>query len=183
MKVYTKSGDKGDTSLVYGKRVSKASAYVEAYGTCDEANSMIGLALSFLPKEEKWAPKQKAIHIIQTKLFHIGAELATPAGKKVGWPIEETDVTFLENEIDKMEETLPALSNFILPGGSPAGASLHSARTIVRRAERCAIAIHQEEPVNPIVIKYLNRLSDYLFVLARFANHQIGTIEPVLHQD
>ncbi|MBK5442853.1 MULTISPECIES: cob(I)yrinic acid a,c-diamide adenosyltransferase [unclassified Peribacillus] len=182
MKVYTKSGDKGETSLVYGKRVSKASVYVEAYGTCDEANSMIGLAFSFAPAEEKWKSLQETIHIIQTKLFHIGAELATPIGKQVGWPIEEEDVHFLEKEIDKMEEHLKALTNFILPGGSPIGASLHSARTIVRRAERNAIAINKEQPVNPIVIKYLNRLSDYLFVLARYVNHQTGTIEPNLHQ-
>ncbi|MDQ0246109.1 cob(I)alamin adenosyltransferase [Bacillus fengqiuensis] len=183
MKVYTKSGDKGETSLVYGKRVSKASVYVEAYGTCDEANSMIGLAFSFLPTGEEWKTLQKTIHIIQTKLFHIGAELATPAGKKVGWPIEEADVHFLEEEIDKMEECLPTLTNFILPGGSPVGASLHTARTIVRRAERCTIEIHQENPVNPIVMKYLNRLSDYLFVLARYVNHKMGTTEPTLHQD
>ncbi|MDQ0220417.1 cob(I)yrinic acid a,c-diamide adenosyltransferase [Peribacillus cavernae] len=183
MKVYTKSGDKGDTSLVYGKRVSKASAQVEAYGTCDEANSMIGLAFSFLPDGEEWEQLQKTIHIIQTKLFHIGAELSTPAGKNVKWPIEEADVSFLEEEIDNMETTLPVLTNFILPGGSPTGASLHSARTIVRRAERCAIALHKKEPVNPIAIKYLNRLSDYLFVLARHVNHRIGTTEPTLHQD
>jgi cob(I)alamin adenosyltransferase len=182
MKVYTKSGDKGETSLVYGKRVSKASAHVEAYGTCDEANSMIGFAFSFLPEGEEWKLLQKTIHIIQTKLFHIGAELSTPTGKKVAWPMKEEDVAFLEEEIDRMEKSLPPLTNFILPGGSPIGASIHCARTIIRRAERCTIALHQVEAVNPIVIKYLNRLSDYLFVLARFVNHRIGTIEPTLHQ-
>jgi cob(I)alamin adenosyltransferase len=183
MKVYTKSGDKGETSLVYGKRVSKASAYVEAYGTCDEANSMIGLACSLLPEGEVWEQLRKSITMIQTKLFHVGAELSTPAGKKVSWPIEEADVSFLEEEIDNMENNLPALTNFILPGGSPVGASFHSARTIVRRAERCAITLHNQESVNPVVIKYLNRLSDYLFILARYVNHQLGTTEPALHQD
>jgi cob(I)alamin adenosyltransferase len=99
----------------------------------------------------------------------------------VGWPIEESDVHFLEKEIDMMEKSLPTLTNFILPGGSQIGASLHCARTIVRRAERCTIDIHRESPVNPIVLKYLNRLSDYLFVLARFVNYHMGSIEPTLH--
>ncbi|CAH0345182.1 cob(I)yrinic acid a,c-diamide adenosyltransferase [Bacillus sp. CECT 9360] len=183
MKVYTKSGDKGETSLVYGTRVSKASLNVEAYGTCDEANSMIGLAFSFLPEGEHWKTLKKTIHIIQTKLFHVGAELSTPAGKKVSWPIKDEDVVFLEEEIDKIEKDLPALTNFILPGGSPIGAALHSSRTIVRRAERCAIALNKEQPVNPVVIKYLNRLSDYLFVLARYVNLQLSTIEPTLHEN
>ncbi|MGX9134376.1 cob(I)yrinic acid a,c-diamide adenosyltransferase [Rummeliibacillus sp. JY-2-4R] len=183
MKVYTKSGDKGETSLVYGKRVSKANDRVEAYGTCDEANSMIGLALSFIPKSNKWEPIIQQLRIIQTKLFHVGAELATPTGKDVGWPILESDVVFLEKEIDKMEESLPSLTNFILPGGCEAGAALHCARTIVRRAERCAVVINLEEKANVTAIKYLNRLSDYLFVAARCVNQQMRKQEPTLHQD
>lgn len=183
LKVYTKTGDKGETSLVYRKRVSKASVRVEAYGTCDEANSMIGLGVSFLPEVSDWDQIKQVSHIIQTNLFHVGAELATPVGKKVGWSIEESDVVFLEQEIDRMEVTLPTLTNFILPGGSQAGATFHSARTIVRRAERCAVAINTEEQVNPTVIKYLNRLSDYLFVAARYINDKLGKVEPTLHRD
>ncbi|WCK52629.1 cob(I)yrinic acid a,c-diamide adenosyltransferase [Aneurinibacillus sp. Ricciae_BoGa-3] len=183
MKVYTKSGDKGETSLVYGIRVSKASERVEAYGTCDEANSMIGLALSFIPKADKWEPFKQQLRIIQTKLFHVGAELATPTGKDVAWPILDSDVVFLEQEIDKMEENLPSLTNFILPGGFEAGAALHTARTIVRRAERCAVAINLGEKANVAAIKYLNRLSDYLFVAARYLNQHMGNPEPTLHQD
>ncbi|RXT04830.1 cob(I)yrinic acid a,c-diamide adenosyltransferase [Ammoniphilus sp. CFH 90114] len=180
MKIYTKSGDKGETSLVYGQRVSKHSARVEAYGTCDEANSMIGLAISFLPKDDQWTELLETFHVVQTKLFHVGAELATPVGKKVGWPIQEEDVTYLEQQIDKMDEELPALTNFVLPGGTQAGAALHAARTIARRAERNAIAISREEEVNPTVVKYLNRLSDFLFVAARFVNQGMGKAEPTL---
>lgn len=183
MKVYTKSGDKGETSLVYGQRVSKASSRVEAYGTCDEANSMIGFGVAVLPEGDQWGHEKRILHIIQTKLFHVGAELATPQGKEVKWPIEESDVALLEQEIDRMEQTLPPLTNFILPGGSQAGAAFHIARTQVRRAERCAVAIKAEENVNPIAIKYLNRLSDYLFVVARYINHTLGKTEPTLHQD
>lgn len=182
MKIYTKSGDKGETSLVSGVRVPKYSPRVEAYGTCDEANSAIGVAMSFLLTLEEWKEFKEALHIIQTKLFHVGAELATPEGKKVGWPLQEEDVTFLEQNIDQMDQELPSLTNFILPGGHPAAASLHLARTVARRAERHAVEIGQHESINPLVIKYLNRLSDYLFVAARYVNHKLGTQEPTLHQ-
>ncbi len=182
MKIYTKSGDKGETSLVYGTRVSKDSPRVEAYGTCDEANSVIGMALSLLPQTDEWAELRQAFHIIQTKLFHIGAELATPEGKKVGWPIQEEDVLFLEQQIDKLDETLPPLTTFVLPGGHPAAASLHVARTVVRRAERSTVRILETEQVNSIALKYLNRLSDYLFVAARYVNKETGNTEPTLHE-
>jgi len=183
MKIYTKSGDKGETSLIYGLRVSKNAERVEAYGTCDEANSFIGLALSYIPKESKWKSFLNTFHIVQTKLFHVGAELATPNGKKVAWPILEEDVAHLEKAIDEWDSTLDPLTNFVLPGGSQAGAALHTARTVVRRAERKAISIRQEEEVSPIVIKYLNRLSDFLFVAARYVNRELGTIEPTLHEE
>jgi cob(I)alamin adenosyltransferase len=183
MKIYTKTGDKGETSLVYGQRVSKQSPRVEAYGTCDEANSMIGLALSLLPTEERWIDFYRIFHIVQTKLFHVGAELATPHGKKVGWPIVDDDVCFLEDQIDHLEVELPPLANFILPGGHPAGSALHVARTIVRRAERSAVAIQKEETINLVVIQYLNRLSDFLFVAARYINHHMGSREATLHQE
>lgn len=181
MKIYTKSGDKGETSLIYGDRVPKNAPRVEAYGTCDEANSFIGLGKSYLDEAGNWKLLKKSLHIVQTKLFHIGAELATPTGKKVSWPITEEDVLFLELEIDRMDAELPPLTNFILPGGHPAAAALHSARTVARRAERCVLSIN--ESVNPITIKYLNRLSDYLFVAARWVNKEAQIKEDVLHKD
>ncbi|MBN6187922.1 cob(I)yrinic acid a,c-diamide adenosyltransferase [Aneurinibacillus sp. BA2021] len=182
MKIYTKSGDKGETSLVYGMRVSKHDPRVDAYGTCDEANSAIGLALSHLQRSDEWNELFSVFHVVQTKLFHIGAELATPAGKEVGWKIEEADVERLEKVIDKWDAELPALKNFVLPGGCPAGAGLHFARTVARRAERKAIAVSEQLDVNPVVIRYLNRLSDFLFVAARYVNQKAGTVEPTLHE-
>lgn len=183
MKIYTKTGDGGDTSLLYGVRVSKTDLRVEAYGTCDEANSMIGLAVSYLPEGSIWDDMRQIIHVVQTKLFHIGAELATPPGKKVNWTIADEDIKYLEEAIDRWEESLPPLTNFVLPGGSPSGASFHVARTISRRAERCTVALKKENEVNPLVMRYLNRLSDFLFVAARYVNEKQGTIEPTLHQD
>lgn len=183
MKIYTKSGDKGETSLVSGQRVSKGSPRVEAYGTSDEANSMIGFVVVNLPQDEQYNELRKLFHIIQTKLFHIGSELATPSGKEVGWPIMNEDVTFLEENIDQLDAALPPLTNFVLPGGCPAGAALHVARTIVRRAERLAVTIRKEEKINPVVVTYLNRLSDFLFVAARYVNHRSGHPEPTLHQE
>jgi len=182
MRIYTRSGDKGTTSLVYGQRVSKADARVEAYGTCDEANSLIGLAISFLNNEDldSKAEIKKVFHQIQTELFHVGAELATPEGKEVLWKLEKHHIENLEKTIDKWDANLQPLTNFVLPGGHPSGAALHSARTIVRRAERCTIAIEGE--VNPLVLSYLNRLSDLLFVAARFVNQELNCIEPTLHK-
>ena len=183
MKIYTKSGDSGDTSLVYGVRVAKTDLRVEAYGTCDEANSMIGLALSQLPSEGQWDDFKKVFHVVQTKLFHVGAELSTPTGERCRLKIAEEDVKYLEDLIDQWDGTLPTLTNFVLPGGSPSGSALHVARTMVRRAERRAVALKAEAEVNPLVIRYLNRLSDFLFIAARFINHQLGMGEPTLHQD
>ncbi|MFS0820091.1 cob(I)yrinic acid a,c-diamide adenosyltransferase [Bacillus sp. 1P02SD] len=182
MKIYTKTGDKGTTSLVYGQRVSKTDLRVEAYGTCDEANSMIGLALSHL-HEFQFESKEELEQVfkkVQTTLFHVGAELATPAGKEVKWKVSEEDITLLEDTIDKWDAENPPLTNFVLPGGSQAGAALHVGRTIVRRAERNAVAIGED--VNPLVNSYLNRLSDFLFVAARYVNHKLGQSEPTLHQ-
>ncbi|WP_077620885.1 cob(I)yrinic acid a,c-diamide adenosyltransferase [Bacillus sinesaloumensis] len=182
MKIYTKTGDKGTTSLVYGQRVSKNDLRVEAYGTCDEANSMIGLGLSHL-HEAVFEGKDEVEQVfkrVQTTLFHVGAELATPAGKEVKWKVSEEDISLLEATIDKWDAGIPPLTNFVLPGGSQAGASFHVARTIVRRAERKAVSIGEQ--VNPLVNSYLNRLSDFLFVAARFVNHRLGQGEPTLHQ-
>lgn len=182
MKIYTKTGDKGTTSLVYGSRVAKNDARVEAYGTCDEANSMVGLAVSHL-KGEFFEEKQglcEVFHEIQTTLFHVGAELATPEGKEVKWKLEIKDIEKLEQWIDHYDSEVPPLKNFILPGGHPAGAALHVARTVVRRGERTAIGIG--ETVSPNALAYLNRLSDFLFVAARFINQRLGSKENVLHE-
>lgn len=183
MKIYTKTGDQGTTSLIYGSRVSKNDIRVEAYGTCDEANSMIGLALSYLDKENFSGKDnlETVYHKIQTTLFHVGAVLATPKGKTVKWTVSDLDVEELEKQIDEWDATLPPLTNFILPGGHAAGAAFHVARTIARRAERCAVSLGDE--VNPNVLAYLNRLSDLLFVTARFVNAKIGVLERTLHEN
>lgn len=182
MKIYTKTGDKGSTSLIYGQRVAKNDLRVEAYGTCDETNSMIGLALSYLQGENLKRKEliEKTYHKIQTNLFHVGAELATPKGKEVKWSLKSSDVEELEQQIDLLNESLPELTNFILPGGHPAGAAFHVARTTARRAERCAVALGED--VNPLVLAYLNRLSDLLFVMARYVNHDLGLKEKNLHK-
>ncbi|WP_102347627.1 cob(I)yrinic acid a,c-diamide adenosyltransferase [Bacillus sp. Marseille-P3661] len=182
MKIYTKTGDNGTTSLVYGSRVSKTDARVEAYGTCDEANSMIGLGLSYLNQEtfEGKDEFMKAFHRVQTNLFHVGAELATPADKEVKWTVSEDDISQLETYIDLWDGKIPSLDNFILPGGHPSSAALHVARTVVRRAERKAVSIGGS--VNPLVNSYLNRLSDFLFVAARYLNFIFNVEDVKLHQ-
>lgn len=184
MRIYTRAGDKGKTSLIYGKRVPKNDVRVEAYGTCDEVNSMIGLALSYLNKEEFTDKKSffERMHRVQTILFHVGAELATPTNKEVKWKLKQDHITELEEQIDKWDEHLDTLSNFILPSGHPASSALHTARTIARRAERTAIGIG-EDAVNPLVISYLNRLSDLLFVAARYVNNKLDGEEIPLKAD
>lgn len=184
MRIYTRSGDKGTTSLVYGSRVAKNDLRVEAYGTCDEGNSMIGLALSFLDNE-KWAEKEEFLtqmYRVQTILFHVGSELATPADREVAWKLKEEHVQELEDQIDKWDEKLTPLNNFILPSGHSASSGLHSARTVIRRAERITVGL-DEELVNPLVISYLNRLSDYLFVAARYVNQGLKGKEIPLQTD
>ncbi|GAB3804161.1 cob(I)yrinic acid a,c-diamide adenosyltransferase [Virgibacillus kimchii] len=181
-RIYTRSGDKGQTSLVYGRRVAKNDIRVEAYGTCDEANSMIGWGLSFLDKED-FAGKDNFIekmHWVQTILFHVGAELATPTDKEVAWKLKEEHIEELENQIDAWDQELEPLKQFILPSGHSASSALHAARTIARRAERTAIGV---EDVNPLVVSYLNRLSDFLFVGARYVNQQLGGEERPLITD
>ncbi|SEQ47968.1 cob(I)yrinic acid a,c-diamide adenosyltransferase [Piscibacillus halophilus] len=183
MRIYTRSGDKGTTSLIYGKRVKKNDIRVEAYGTCDEANSMIGVARSHLINEE-WDGKEsviEALHKVQTVLFHVGAELATPSGKEVMWKLRNEHIDFLEKQIDEWDSSLDELKNFILPSGHPSASALHVARTIVRRAERMAVAIEDVE--NDMVLQYLNRLSDFLFVAARYVNKGLGGEELPLNTD
>ena len=162
--------------------MSKDDLRVEAYGTCDETNSMIGLALSYLTKEDFQGKEklEEIYHKIQTTLFHVGAELATPFGKEVKWKVSMFDIDELEVQIDEWDAKLPPLTNFILPGGHPSGAAFHVARTMARRAERCAVTIG--ESVNPLVLAYLNRLSDLLFVTARYINDQLKYNEKTLHQ-
>ncbi|MEN2768304.1 cob(I)yrinic acid a,c-diamide adenosyltransferase [Ornithinibacillus xuwenensis] len=183
MRIYTRSGDKGKTSLVYGKRVPKNDVRVEAYGTCDEANSMIGLASSLL-EQEVWEGKDKFLeqmHRVQTILFHVGAELATPSDKEVAWKLKEEHIQELEAQIDEWDQHLEPLKQFILPSGHRASSALQVARTVTRRAERLAVGIGDE--LNPLVSSYLNRLSDYLFVAARFVNKALGGTELPLNTD
>ncbi|MGH7645972.1 MAG: cob(I)yrinic acid a,c-diamide adenosyltransferase, partial [Gemmatimonadales bacterium] len=177
VKIYTKTGDGGDTGLFGGGRVPKDHPRVRAYGEVDELSAAVGLALSLEPPQFESA----LLHTIQRDLFTIGAELATPdagqlhkAMRRSGAPINESDVAALEDVIDIHEATLPVLKNFILPGGSPKAAAFHLARTVCRRAERVVAALSREAPVSPAILKYLNRLSDLLFVLARAANAQDG---------
>lgn len=184
MRIYTRSGDKGKTSLIYGQRVPKNDLRVEAYGTCDEANSMIGLALSFLDNE-KWGGKEaflESMHRVQTILFHVGAELATPKGKQVTWVLKQTHIQELEDQIDEWDKQLETLKQFILPSGHSASSALHTARTIARRAERTAVGL-EDELNNPLVVSYINRLSDYLFVAARYVNQRLGGREIPLKAD
>ena len=166
MKIYTKTGDRGQTSLFGGTRVSKDDARIEAYGTVDELNSFIGLArASALPSDVDAQLLQ-----VQADLFDIGARLASPGTSRFAGVSEER-ITDLEHAIDAMESELAPLTSFILPGGSLGAAQLHVARTICRRAERRVVALENEDTT----ITYLNRLSDYLFVAARFANLRDGT--------
>lgn len=167
MKIYTKRGDKGNTSLFGGTRVPKSSSRIQAYGTVDELNSIIGLAASHELSSggAEWAKN------IQQDLFILGADLATPPSYKERIDrIDEQAIQSLEETIDSIQEELPQLKHFILPGGAPQGAALHLARTVCRRAERAAVQCAEEEDISELTIKYLNRLSDFLFVWARYEN-------------
>lgn len=175
MKIYTKTGDKGLTSLIGGTRVSKASLRIESYGTVDELNSYIGLVRD----QEINAPRRDLLKEIQDRLFTIGASLASdPEKSKMKIPdLHDEDVLLLESEIDRMNEHLPELRAFILPGGHVAVSYAHVARCVCRRAERLAIHLSEESYVAELVIVYLNRLSDYLFVLSRQMAHDLGAEE------
>lgn len=171
-KVYTKTGDGGETSLVGGTRVSKASPRVEAYGDVDELNSLLGLARSRLNDSEI----DELLGLIQNDLFTLGADLASPMQVEVP-RVEEPFVGLLEQEADRFLAQLEPLREFILPGGTEAGSTLHLARTVARRAERRVVALAGAEEVNPLTVVYLNRLSDLLFILARIVNHRAGLPE------
>ena len=182
MKVYTKTGDTGTTALFGGTRVPKHHIRIESYGTVDELNSHIGLI-----RDQDMSDLYKNVLIeIQDRLFTVGAILATPPEKetlKNGQPrlqnlgIIESDIEFLENEIDTMEESLPSMTHFVLPGGHTTVSYCHIARCVCRRAERLAVHLNDIEPTDERVIKYLNRLSDYLFVLARKLSHDLNADE------
>lgn len=162
-KIYTRTGDSGTAGLVDGSRVAKSSLRMTAIGEVDEANAAIGVAIAALGGGDT----ALALVRIQNELFDLGADVATPGEIEGALRIVASQVARLEVEIDEMNATLDPLSSFILPGGSPEVAALHLARTVVRRAERAAVALHELEPLNPQLLAYLNRLSDHLFVAAR----------------
>lgn len=172
MKIYTKTGDDGTTSLFSGGRVPKHHLRVESYGTVDELNSTLGVARALRPS----AGTDEYLTRVQHQLFNLGADLATPLDAPTSYVvrIDAAAITWLEAAIDRMTVELPALNYFILPGGSPAAAMLHVARTVCRRAERDATALAEHEPIGEHVLPYLNRLSDFLFTLARWENQQAG---------
>ena len=180
-KIYTKTGDKGETSLYGGTRVSKAAARVESYGTLDELNAFIGLAKSEISDEKVLSQLQK----IQFDLFTVGSEAATPTDKmllangknRLDLMISEKEITELELWMDDFDAELEPLRFFILPSGGKAAASIHVCRTVCRRAERAMVHLNETEEVRPELIKYLNRLSDYLFILARYISKISGEKE------
>jgi cob(I)alamin adenosyltransferase len=189
-KVYTRVGDKGSTSLVGGRKVSKAESRIEAYGTVDELNAIIGLARTFNSRSE--AEKNvvervnELLEFIQNDLFHLGADLATlPDDRWEGMTLIDTDdITRLEKWIDELNADLPPLKEFILPGGGPVGAFLHQARTVCRRAERELVRLSGDAPESiENTLPYLNRLSDFLFVLGRWAAAKHGEAEYLWNRD
>jgi cob(I)alamin adenosyltransferase len=169
VKIYTRTGDLGETSLFGGSRVAKNDPRIEAYGTVDELSSCIGVArAASLPHEV-----DAQLDRVQRDLFDVGAHLASPGTSRFPG-VDVQHIADLETSIDAMESELTPLTNFILPGGSLAAAHLHVARTVCRRAERCVVALHDDSDATRSTITYLNRLSDYLFVAARFANRRAG---------
>jgi cob(I)alamin adenosyltransferase len=178
VKIYTKTGDKGETSLFAGGRVDKDAPRVEAYGTVDELNACLGMSCAQLAEDDVL----RCLRRIQAELFDVGADLATPtaaATKKQIPRIRTEQTTELEQWIDRYTEELPPLTRFILPSGALAGATLHFARTVCRRAERRVVTLSKAEEINPEIISYLNRLSDLLFVLARVVSQRLQMPETI----
>jgi cob(I)alamin adenosyltransferase len=175
MKIYTRTGDQGETSLFGGQRLPKDALRIESYGTVDELNSLLGV----IRAENTQQNVERVLGKIQETLFVLGADLATPrsAGRNEMQRIEAMHATALEQEIDALDAQLPPLKSFILPGGSPVAARLHFARTVCRRSERAVVRLSHNEDLGEHVVIYLNRLSDLLFVLARFANHAANVPE------
>jgi cob(I)alamin adenosyltransferase len=177
-RVYTRTGDDGTTGLGSGRRVPKDDLRIEAYGTIDELNAHIGTVLTAGPAAELVEPLRR----IQNDLFHLGADLSIPEADKAKHPgprLGEPHVAALESLLDTLNQGLPPLKNFVLPGGTPVAAFLHVARTVCRRAERIVVELAAQEPVGPDNVPYLNRLSDVLFVMSRFHNHQTGVDDPI----
>ena len=176
MKIYTKTGDKGDTSLFGGQRVPKDALRIEAYGTVDELNSILGVVLADNNDEQIG----EILTLVQNRLFDLGADLATPrlASSKTIKRFEAKDAHSLEKTIDMLESHLKPIKSFILPGGSPIAARIHFARTVCRRAERTVVRLSRNEDIGEGITVYLNRLSDMLFVLARYAN-QVGGVPEI----
>jgi cob(I)alamin adenosyltransferase len=175
-RIYTRGGDRGETSLGDGSRVSKLDCRIGAFGTVDELNAQLGIALA----GEVPGPLRPVLEHVQNELFDVGADLAVPYGVGDGrLRITEQQIDLLERECDRFNAGLPELKSFVLPGGTPAAARLHVARTVCRRAERDALLASQELELNPLVLVYLNRLSDLLFILARAANAEGGADEPL----
>jgi cob(I)alamin adenosyltransferase len=182
-RVYTRTGDKGDTALVGGRRVPKDSPRIEAYGTIDELNSIIGLVRAFNEEKSRNAKAQRfldeVLAKIQDELFDLGSELATPPDAEYSgmYHIGDAEVKRLEATMDRCQKELAPLKSFVLPGGGKVGAFLHQCRTVCRRAERDLLRLSRSEPVSEWAIKYVNRLSDLFFVLARWAAKQAGEPE------
>jgi cob(I)alamin adenosyltransferase len=179
MKVYTKTGDKGMTSLVGGTRISKSDIRLEAYGTVDELNSYIGLLRDQPVNEER----RELLKEIQDRLFTVGSHLASEVDQKrrILPDLLETDITLLETEMDQIDRQVPTLRAFVLPGGHVSVSYGHIARTVCRRAERGVVALMQTEAVEEMVVRYLNRLSDYLFMLCRAMTYELGIEEVTWH--
>lgn len=179
VKIYTRTGDDGSTGLLGPGRVRKSAPRVEAYGSVDELNASLGMARAL--DREQWLAESLAP--VQAQLFQIGAELAATAPAMLGQlqRLDDSDVASLEQWIDRLERDLQALTQFILPGGGLLGAQLHESRAVCRRAERRVVALAEIEPVEPRLIRYLNRLGDLLFVMARWCNHREGIAETPWH--
>jgi cob(I)alamin adenosyltransferase len=180
-KVYTKGGDKGQTSLIGGERVSKSAPRIEAYGTVDEINATLGMVRTALEASAAGEHLIPIIHRVQNELFNLGAELATPdVERRAKLPrVEQRHVDQLERDIDALNDDLPALTSFVLPGGGAASAAFHLARTVCRRGERLIVALAADEDVGDLAVTYLNRLSDALFVFGRWAAMKDGRPEPL----
>ncbi len=182
-RVYTRTGDKGDTALVGGRRVPKDSARIEAYGAIDELNAVVGLARAFnaenLKRGKKYRWLDETLRRLQNELFDLGSELATPedAVYEGMFRVGEAQVTALERLMDEGQKSLAPLTSFVLPGGGRVGGFLHQARTVCRRAERRILALSRAEPVSEWPLKYVNRLSDLLFVLSRWVGKHLGETE------
>lgn len=181
-KVYTKTGDRGETGLVGGKRIPKTHSRIEAYGTIDELMSVLGIVRSFNSKKEPSKRREKfelILQAIQQKLFDVGSQLATLPGDEYEGQVQvkQKDIEWLEAVIDAMNDELSPLTSFILPGGSPLNAFLHQARTVCRRAEREVLRLRLDEEIGDAIVPYLNRLSDALFVFGRWVSSTLGETE------